>query len=419
MSPIIKILNKDSDSDFTINKLKSETESDDSNTTKISGTDNDQILKYRRDSINNFKNIAGITLNNLKINNWLNDDLMFNKLQDAILSRLQQEQELNSSNFNQLDQQVILKPQNLYLPDLELKYCKDYSCCGLNLPSLHDLLNHYEKNHINNLLNNQSINTFLKNQSIFHNFENSLHLNTIDDFFIDNHYDTNDILNEAKKLINKNSIHSDLDLDALDEVDLKVMAELGNLSDHDVDENDQDNNNQQQPNNNNNDDDDDNQENHEDKNINQDDSDEEEEEDEEEQQQDKIMDIPLISSDDQPLLKKRKINIKTVGIPAEPFFKKQSSSLNDKPFKCPVIGCDKDYKNQNGLKYHRLHGHEGQKLVENPDGTFSVINPVTNLPFNENVEFELDKPYRCDDCGKRYRNLNGLKYHKTHSHHAE
>ncbi len=51
-----------------------------------------------------------------------------------------------------------------------------------------------------------------------------------------------------------------MDLDALDEVDLKVMAELGNLSDHDVDENDQDNNNQQQPNNNNNDDDDDNQE---------------------------------------------------------------------------------------------------------------------------------------------------------------
>ncbi len=28
---------------------------------------------------------------------------------------------------------------------------------------------------------------------------------------------------------------------------------------------------------------------------------------------------------------------------------------------------------------------------------------------------EKEKPYRCDYCGKRYKNLNGLKYHKAHS----
>ena len=28
---------------------------------------------------------------------------------------------------------------------------------------------------------------------------------------------------------------------------------------------------------------------------------------------------------------------------------------------------------------------------------------------------EKEKPYKCDVCGKRYKNLNGLKYHKTHS----
>lgn len=28
---------------------------------------------------------------------------------------------------------------------------------------------------------------------------------------------------------------------------------------------------------------------------------------------------------------------------------------------------------------------------------------------------EKEKPYRCDVCGKRYKNLNGLKYHKSHS----
>lgn len=25
------------------------------------------------------------------------------------------------------------------------------------------------------------------------------------------------------------------------------------------------------------------------------------------------------------------------------------------------------------------------------------------------------KPYQCDVCGKRYKNLNGLKYHKNHT----
>lgn len=28
---------------------------------------------------------------------------------------------------------------------------------------------------------------------------------------------------------------------------------------------------------------------------------------------------------------------------------------------------------------------------------------------------EKEKPYKCDVCGKRYKNLNGLKYHKQHS----
>lgn len=28
---------------------------------------------------------------------------------------------------------------------------------------------------------------------------------------------------------------------------------------------------------------------------------------------------------------------------------------------------------------------------------------------------EKEKPYRCDTCGKRYKNLNGLKYHRAHA----
>lgn len=89
----------------------------------------------------------------------------------------------------------------------------------------------------------------------------------------------------------------------------------------------------------------------------------------------------------------------------------------DRPFQCPVIGCDKTYKNQNGLKYHRIHGHQNQKLRENPDGTFSVINPESDSPYPHGMAFEKDKPYRCEVCGKRYKNLNGLKYHRGHTTH--
>lgn len=88
-----------------------------------------------------------------------------------------------------------------------------------------------------------------------------------------------------------------------------------------------------------------------------------------------------------------------------------------KPFKCPVIGCEKNYKNQNGLKYHRLHGHQNQTLKENPDGTISIIDPESNAPYLDGAGMEKDKPYRCEVCGKRYKNLNGLKYHRGHTTH--
>ncbi|KAI9842742.1 MAG: Transcriptional regulator of ribosomal biogenesis proteins [Sclerophora amabilis] len=86
-----------------------------------------------------------------------------------------------------------------------------------------------------------------------------------------------------------------------------------------------------------------------------------------------------------------------------------------KPFRCPVLGCEKAYKNQNGLKYHKGHGHQNQKLHENADGTFSIVNPETHIPYPGTLGMEKEKPYRCETCGKRYKNLNGLKYHRAHS----
>ncbi|ORY54832.1 uncharacterized protein BCR38DRAFT_415168 [Pseudomassariella vexata] len=87
----------------------------------------------------------------------------------------------------------------------------------------------------------------------------------------------------------------------------------------------------------------------------------------------------------------------------------------DKPFKCPVIGCEKAYKNQNGLKYHKQHGHQNQQLHENKDGTFSIVNPETSAPYPGELGMEKEKPHKCEYCNKRYKNLNGLKYHKSHS----
>ncbi|EEB08108.1 transcription factor Sfp1 [Schizosaccharomyces japonicus yFS275] len=76
----------------------------------------------------------------------------------------------------------------------------------------------------------------------------------------------------------------------------------------------------------------------------------------------------------------------------------------DKPYKCPVEGCDKAYKNQNGLKYHKLHGH------------CSPITTPTPTPVPMQGFVVENKPYRCELCNKRYKNLNGLKYHRSHSH---
>ncbi|CAM0137826.1 unnamed protein product [Umbelopsis sp. WA50703] len=75
----------------------------------------------------------------------------------------------------------------------------------------------------------------------------------------------------------------------------------------------------------------------------------------------------------------------------------QDANAN-KPFKCTVPGCEKAYKNPNGLKYHNLHGHHGND--------------------ESDTEKRLRRPFECTigSCRKRYKNLNGLKYHVEHSH---
>ncbi|KAJ3230557.1 Transcriptional regulator of ribosomal biogenesis proteins [Chytriomyces hyalinus] len=78
----------------------------------------------------------------------------------------------------------------------------------------------------------------------------------------------------------------------------------------------------------------------------------------------------------------------------------------EKRFFCPV--CKKEYKNANGLKYHLNHSHT--KPNELPSGYY--------FGKKKKEAEDLSKPFVCAiiNCGKRYKNLNGLKYHAEHGH---
>ncbi|GLV45154.1 uncharacterized protein CBL_05256 [Carabus blaptoides fortunei] len=69
----------------------------------------------------------------------------------------------------------------------------------------------------------------------------------------------------------------------------------------------------------------------------------------------------------------------------------QTSSITstDKPFVCPVPGCKKRYKNINGIKYHSKNGHKKNGKVK--------------------------KGYKCH-CGKNYKTSQGLKNHANIQH---
>ncbi|EAU83502.2 hypothetical protein CC1G_04758 [Coprinopsis cinerea okayama7 len=144
-----------------------------------------------------------------------------------------------------------------------------------------------------------------------------------------------------------------------------------------------------------------------------------------------------------------------------------ASLLLSKPFRCPKPNCNKSYKQANGLKYHMTHGscnfappkdleHVKDLLerkrrereakgapVNRPNGgandgtigglpstldtqllsTYYDLNlssmNITETELRE-VEREAEKrlrPFACGvgDCQRRYKNMNGLRYHYQHS----
>ncbi|CAG5079223.1 Similar to Jazf1: Juxtaposed with another zinc finger protein 1 (Mus musculus) [Cotesia congregata] len=67
----------------------------------------------------------------------------------------------------------------------------------------------------------------------------------------------------------------------------------------------------------------------------------------------------------------------------------QNNNNTDKPFVCPVPGCKKRYKNVNGIKYHSKNGHRDNGKVR--------------------------KAFKCS-CGKSYKTTYGLKNHAAIQH---
>ena len=158
-----------------------------------------------------------------------------------------------------------------------------------------------------------------------------------------------------------------------------------------------------------------------------------------------------------------------------------SNSSEHRPYKCPAPGCDKAYKQMNGLKYHRVHGHCNQNLrninTNTPTSADVTSTPIQqasstlqspvkpqistqiptassekeSTPISETAALnnlssfkpfagiaaadspvstqeapstptkqnnaQPEKTYVCQvgNCDKRYKNLNGLRYHYLHS----
>lgn len=402
--------------------------------------------RFRRESIAHSQGMGGISWGSVTIGSWLKDEVMSVNIGSGLNNflnphqhhhnnnthqQLQQQQQLNHQNFQlaHANHQNLINPrrgsfrtafhpgmspqqQTSYLPDLEADYCKDYNCCGELLPTLHDLLRHYEEAHIlasppidttQHLLNTN------RNRNNYNNIHNVLETVSTTDVFLNTHQNQG--------------------------VDISKGYDGGNYqfnsgSESQLHQNQQqlDPQHQQQQ-----------QQQQQTQQLQQQQQQQQQQRQQQQQQQQQLqLQLQLQQNQQQSQLQFANGQFTNQQSPLSPSNGEGTPMQTDeddiyiddparhlyvmeneenRPFKCPVIGCDKTYKNQNGLKYHRAHGHQGQRLRENPDGTISIIDPESNSPYLDNSALEKDKPYRCEVCGKRYKNLNGLKYHRGHTTH--
>ncbi|KAK6459261.1 split zinc finger protein [Scheffersomyces xylosifermentans] len=427
--------------------------------------------RFRRESIAHSQGMGGVSWGSITIGSWLKDEVMMNSNYNSYSNmhghqnsnnNLHPNQNngnlinprrgsfrhgnnnasannANANNINNVMMSMSPPLETSYLPDLEADYCKDYSCCGELLPTLHDLLRHYEEAHIspspppdsNHLLSAN------RNRNNFNNMHNIMETVSTTDVFLNNtgnaasntttnyqfqtqqnnnnnqpphqilnsHHQQlsnipngNNNLNQPPQQISNPSLNLHNSHYNIQPQTISQNAQLGNVANNglngitSIPTNQLQNLQQQQLQ----------QQNH---------MQQQNQHHQHVQQQSAHINPPRSST---PMQGEDEDSM-YIDDPARHLYVMENDE--HKPFKCPVIGCEKTYKNQNGLKYHRSHGHQGQTLKENPDGTISIIDPESNTPYLDGAGMEKDKPYRCEVCGKRYKNLNGLKYHRGHTTH--
>lgn len=339
--------------------------------------------RFRRESIAHSQGMGGVSWGSVTIGSWLKDEvMMFSNVNANNQAHIHLINPRRGSIRNQNPTNISMSPpvQASYLPDLEADYCKDYLCCGELLPTLHDLLRHYEEAHITSSPpQDQHILNSNRNRGNRNNLHNINETVSTNDVFLNNiHNNQNQSMAIPNNHFNMNLNPISHNLNNTIRQNNPIPNNLNQIQNHQQQGTPQ----QIHP----------------------------------QQVHHQALSFQnMQSGTDSRASGRNDEDSMYIDDPARHLYVMENNEY--KPYKCPVIGCEKTYKNQNGLKYHRLHGHQNQTLKENPDGTISIIDPESNTPYLDGAGIEKDKPYRCEVCGKRYKNLNGLKYHRGHTTH--
>ncbi|VDM46048.1 unnamed protein product [Toxocara canis] len=95
--------------------------------------------------------------------------------------------------------------------------------------------------------------------------------------------------------------------------------------------------------------------------------------------------------------------------------------MEERRHKCPVEGCNKRYKNLQGARYHarQVHG-----ITDETAGRVTPIEAISNASGSQSPltqpptpsKYANMRPYKCGQCSKRYKTVVGLNNHVQQAH---